>query len=168
MWIRETEQTARYRFWFDVREPGAAAYAGQLGAEGTYLLFLWFGVEIPHRYGWEWFPVSLVAMAGLCGAIRRLELWAAAVLGMATLAPVVMMLSYGVRRNGIFLFLGVALLLIVFGVGIPMAMWAAWVHRGVSRAERWDLLGLAALPKGTTPWKRRIAVLVGAARPESG
>ncbi len=131
MWIRETEQTTRYRFWFDVREPGVPAYAGQLGAEAVYLIFIVCGGSVVNRWGWEWLPVLALGIMTLCGGIRRLELWAAALLGVAILGPLAPLLYWGLRVNEFYFFAGVFLLLSVYCTGLPMAIWATWVHRGL-------------------------------------
>ena len=57
------------------------------------------------------------------------------------------------------------LFLVLWGSGLPMAIWAAWVHQGLRAEERWDLVGLPAVRVGTPRWKLWVAVWWGSARP---
>lgn len=168
MWnyVQETERTSQYRFWFDVREPGAAAYAGHVGANALYFVILIGPGLLPEPVGyWAMIPCT-VAMVWLMGAVRRLNLWASAAVGIALFGPLLWLFQFGVRNHWSFTVMSVFLLAVAFGSGLPMAVWAAWVHRKLTREQRWDLVGLKPAPASTPRWKRWILEWVGAARPQ--
>lgn len=165
MQVQETERTAGYRFWFDVREPGAAAYASQLGAHAMYVALIFLCADLHRWFGsWSVIPGYLV-VAGVMGAMRRLDLWAAVLLGTLLAGACVGLGILGVQGHWAFAaFCGLPLA-VLWGSGLPMAIWAAWVHRGLRAEERWDLVGLPAVRIGTPKWKLWVAVWWGAARP---
>ena len=165
MQVQETERTAGYRFWFDVREPGAAAYASQLGAHAMYFALIVFVPDLGKWFGyWSLIPGCLL-VGGLMGAMRRLDLWAAVLLGILLAGGCVGVLALGVRGHWAFATFCALPLMVVWGSGLPMAIRAAWVHRGLRAEERWDLVGLPAVAAGVPRWKRWVAVWWGSARP---
>ena len=165
MQVQETERTAGYRFWFDVREPGAAAYASQLGAHAMYFALISLVPNLGAKIGYWFLVPGCLLVGGLMGAMRRLDLWAAMVTGVAIVIPVVGSAVLASRGYWVFAVMAGFLFLVLWGSGLPMAIWAAWVHRGLRAEERWDLVGLPAVRPGTPRWKLWVAVWWGAARP---
>ena len=165
MQVQETERTAEYRFWFDVREPGAAAYASQLGAHAMYFALISLVPNLGAKIGYWFLVPGCLLVGGLMGAMRRLDLWAAMVTGVAIVIPVVGSAVLASRGYWVFAVMAGFLFLVLWGSGLPMAIWAAWVHRGLRAEERWDLVGLPAVRPGTPRWKLWVAVWWGAARP---
>ena len=113
---------------------------------------------------WVMVPGYLL-VAGLMGALRRLELWAAMVTGVAIVIAVVGSAVLASRGYWVFGAMAGFWFLVLWGSGLPMAIWAAWVHRGLRAEERWDLVGLPAVRVGTPRWKLWVAVWWGSARP---
>ena len=165
MQVQETERTAGYRFWFDVREPGAAAYASQLGAHAIYFALIFFVPDLHRWFGWWSLIPGYLLSSGLKGSLRRLDLWAAVVVAAVAFLPPLGLIVFGGLEHSFFAMCGFILLAVVWWSGLPMAIWAAWVHRGLRAEERWDLVRLPAVRPGTPRWKRWVAVWWGAARP---
>jgi hypothetical protein len=165
MQVQETERTAGYRYWFDVREPGAAAYAAQLGAHAMYFALVFLVPELQSRFGWWVLIPGFLLVAGVMGAMRRLDLWAAALLAMLLAGACAGLAILGIRGYWVFAMFCALPLVVIWGSGLPLAMWAAWVYRGLRAEERWDLVGLPTVAAGTPGWKRRLAVFWGAVRP---
>lgn len=165
MQVQETERTAGYRFWFDVREPGAAAYASQLGAHALYFALIFLVPDLGKWFGYWSIAPGAVVVVGLMGAMRRLELWAAVVVGTLAFAVPVTMIGSAITMDWFFVVLSMMPLGLLWGSGLPVAIWAAWVHRGLSREERWDLVGLRHVAAGIPGWRKWIAVYWGAVRP---
>lgn len=168
MWnyVQETERTSQYRFWFDVREPGAAAYAGQVGANALYFVMLIGPGLLPGPVGyWAMIP-WFFAMLWLMGAVRRLNVWASLAVGLAVFGPLLSLFCFGVWNHWFFAVASAFLLAVVFGSGLPIAIWAAWVHRKLTREQRWELVGLRPVPANTPRWKRWMAEWFGFARPQ--
>lgn len=119
MQVQETERTAGYRFWFDVREPGAAAYASQLGAHAMYFALIYFVPGLHRWLGWWSLIPGFLLVAGLVGAMRRLDLWAAVLLGTLLAGAGVGVLVLGVRGDWALAMLCALPLAVVWGSARP-------------------------------------------------
>lgn len=94
-----------------------------------------------------------------------MDLWAAVFLGILLAGAGVGVLVLGVRGDWALAMLCALPLAVVWGSGLPMAIWAAWVHRGLRAEERWNLVGLPVVAAGAPRWKRGVAVWWGSERP---
>lgn len=140
MFVPDTPRTAQYRFWFDVREPGAAAYAAKLGSVAV----IYFGISAVRQFAvrshWVVGLIWFMAMLRLSGGMRQLS-------------PV-----YYVVTRVYFFVPRIDLMTLVVLSGLPLAVWAAWVHWGLTLEERRQLVEMGEPVAG---WKGLFGEWVG-------
>lgn len=136
-----TERSAQYRFWFDVREPGAAKYAGQIGAQA--LIWIWFCWAVNMWLAGKW-----ALAAPLLLLLPRAQFWMVQLSPAGVWLSVAMSAAMAVYAPG-----AMHVLAWVQMFALPPASYAAWTLRKHSRQARWEYLGITA-PATTKPLRR--------------